>query len=148
MLCSRSTDNIQCSDIPACSVAFKVPSNPVILSSCVKVIELLRLEKISRITQSNPKPSPSCPLTMTLSATSAQLLTPSRGGESTTSLCSLCQCLTTPSEKNFFLITNLNLPWCNSRPLPLIPLLLPGRRSLPPRYSLLSGGCRKRGGLF
>jgi len=39
----------------------------------------------------------------------------SSSGDSTTSLCSLC--LVTLSEKKFFLISNLNLPWCNSHSL-------------------------------
>jgi len=56
---------------------------------------------------------------MSLSATSTCLLNISRGCDSTTSLGSLSQCLTTLSVKKFFLISNLNLPWCNLRPLPL-----------------------------
>jgi len=39
----------------------------------------------------------------------------------------LCHCLTTPSENKFFLISNLNLLWCNLRPSHLVLLLLPGR---------------------
>lgn len=35
-----------------------------------------------------------------------------QGGWLTTSLGSLCQCITTPSQKKFFLISNLNLHWC------------------------------------
>jgi len=42
-----------------------------------------------------------------------------RDDDSTTSLSSLCQCITTLS-KTFFLISNLNLLWCNLRPLPFI----------------------------
>uniref|UniRef100_A0A8V0XGV5 EH domain-containing protein n=1 Tax=Gallus gallus TaxID=9031 RepID=A0A8V0XGV5_CHICK len=45
----------------------------------------------------------------------------SRDGDSTTSLGSLFQCLTTLSVKKFFLIFKLNLPWCNLRPFPLVP---------------------------
>ncbi|KAK4821778.1 LOW QUALITY PROTEIN: hypothetical protein QYF61_000839 [Mycteria americana] len=41
-------------------------------------------------------------------------------GDSTASLGSLFQCLTTLSVKKFFLISNLNLPWCNLRPFPLV----------------------------
>ena len=44
-------------------------------------------------------------------------LNTSRDGDS---LGSLFQCLTTLSVKKFFLISNLNLPWQNLRPLPLI----------------------------
>jgi len=50
----------------------------------------------------------------------------SRDGDSTTSLGSLFQCFTTLSVKKFFLISNLNLPWHNLRPFPLI--LSPVRR--------------------
>ena len=57
---------------------------------------------------------------MSLSTTSKQFLNTSRDGDSTTSLRSLFQCLTTLSVKKFFLISNLNLPWCNLRPFPLI----------------------------
>jgi len=39
-------------------------------------------------------------------------------GDSTTSLGSLFQCLTLSVK--FFLISNLNLPWCNLRPFPLV----------------------------
>ncbi|KAK4829606.1 hypothetical protein QYF61_005706, partial [Mycteria americana] len=41
-------------------------------------------------------------------------------GDSTTSLGSLFQCLITLSGKKFFLISNLNLPWRNLRPFPLV----------------------------
>jgi len=49
--------------------------------------------------------------TMALSATSSLSWSISRDGDSPTSLGSLCQCITTPSVKKFFLISNLNLPW-------------------------------------
>ena len=57
---------------------------------------------------------------MSCSATSTGFLNTSRDGNSTTSLSSLFQCLTTLSVKKFFLISNLNLPWHNLRPLPLV----------------------------
>ena len=57
---------------------------------------------------------------MSRSATSTCFLNTSRHGDSTTSQNSLFQCLTTLSVKKFFLISNLNLPWCNLRPLPLV----------------------------
>jgi len=44
----------------------------------------------------------------------------SRDGDSSTALGSLVQCLTALSVKKFFLISNLNLPWHNLRPLPLV----------------------------
>ncbi|KAK4832220.1 hypothetical protein QYF61_021067, partial [Mycteria americana] len=63
---------------------------------------------------------PSPPLNMSLSTTSTRLLNTSRDGNSTTSLGSLFQCLTTLSVNKFFLISNLNPPWCNLRPFPLV----------------------------
>jgi len=49
---------------------------------------------------------------VSLSATTAQLLSASRDGDSTTFLGSLCQCFTALSEK-FFLTPNLSLSWHN-----------------------------------
>lgn len=61
-----------------------------------------------------------------------------------TSLGSLFQCLTTLSVRKLFLISSVNLPWCN---LGSFALLLLGRRDKPsPCYSLFSGGCRVREG--
>jgi len=57
---------------------------------------------------------------MSLSSAPIHLLNTSRDGASTTSLGSLFQCFTTLSVKKFFLISNLNLPWCNLRPFPLL----------------------------
>jgi len=54
--------------------------------------------------------------TMSLRSTSTHFLNTSRHGDSSTSLGSLLQSLTTP-EKTFFLKSNLNLPWHNLRPL-------------------------------
>jgi len=51
-----------------------------------------------------------------LSATSTCFLNTSRDSDSTTSLGSLCQHLTTLSEEKFFLISNLSLPWWLSPP--------------------------------
>ena len=62
----------------------------------------------------------STPLTTSLSATYPQLLDISRDGDSAMSLCSLCQCLTTLSEKKLYLIFNLNLSWYNLRPWLLV----------------------------
>jgi len=53
---------------------------------------------------------------MFLSTTSRQFLNTSRDGDPTTSWGSLFQCLATLSAKKLFLISNLNLPWCNLRP--------------------------------
>ena len=66
---------------------------------------------------------------MSWSATSTHFLITSRDGDSTTSLGSLFQCLTTLSVKKVFLISNPNLPWCNLRPC----------SGLWPRRSCLSG---------
>ena len=52
---------------------------------------------------------------MSLSTTSKRFLNASKDGDSTTSLGSLFQCLTILSVKKFFLISNLNLPWCSLR---------------------------------
>lgn len=48
-----------------------------------------------------------------LSTTSTEPGNSSRGGDSTTPLANLFQCLTTFSMKAFFLVSNLNLPWYN-----------------------------------
>ncbi|KAK4829053.1 hypothetical protein QYF61_001858 [Mycteria americana] len=53
-------------------------------------------------------------------------------GDSTTSLGSLLQCLTTPSVNKFCLISNLNLPWCNFRPFPLVLSLVTWEKRLTP----------------
>ncbi|KAK4824589.1 hypothetical protein QYF61_016834 [Mycteria americana] len=62
--------------------------------------------------------------TTPLSTTSTCLLNTPRDGDSTTSLGSLVQCLTTLLVNKLFLISNLNLPWCNLRPFPLALLLV------------------------
>ena len=52
----------------------------------------------------------------------------------------LCHCITALSGEFFSLISNLNFLWLNLRLLPLILLLLPGRRGQPPpHHNLLSG---------
>ncbi|KAK4820465.1 LOW QUALITY PROTEIN: hypothetical protein QYF61_027747 [Mycteria americana] len=67
---------------------------------------------------------------MSRSTTSTHLLNTSRDGDSTTSLGSLCQCLTTLSVQKFFLISSLNLPWCNLRPFPLVLSLITWEKRL------------------
>jgi len=57
---------------------------------------------------------------MSLSTTSKRFLNTSRDSDSTTTLGSPFQCFTTLSVKKCFLISNLNLPWHNLRPFPLI----------------------------
>ena len=63
---------------------------------------------------------------MSLSATSLQFLSTCRDGDPTTSLGSLCHCLTALLEKKFLLISNLTIPQCNLRPSALILKRLPG----------------------
>ena len=84
-------------------------------------MELLSLENISKIIWSNcwpitTMPTKPCPL----SATSPHFLNTSRDNDSSTSLGSPFQSLTTLSEKKFVLISYLELQWCNLRPLPLL----------------------------
>jgi len=84
-------------------------------------MESLRLEKTSEIIRCNRQPITTMP---TKPCPKVQYLHivfyTSRNGDSTTSLGSLFQCLTTLSVKKFSLISNLTLPWCNFRPLLLI----------------------------
>ena len=79
--------------------------------------EPLRLEKTSKATKSTPNPLPPWPLTMSLSATSQWFLNTSRDSDSTTSLGSLSQCITTLPEKKLFLTSNLNVLRRSLRPL-------------------------------
>ena len=75
---------------------------------------------------------------MSRSATSTRFLNPSRDGDSTTALGSLVQCLATLAVKTFFLISNLNLPWCNLRPLPLFLLLVTWEKRPTPHLTTTS----------
>ncbi|KAK4824318.1 LOW QUALITY PROTEIN: hypothetical protein QYF61_013593 [Mycteria americana] len=85
------------------------------------------------------KGQPKSPHTPLFGQVGEILSSPLRGGDSTTSLGSLFQCLTTLSVKKFFLIPNLSLPWCNLRPFPLILSLVTWERDRPPPlYNLLS----------
>ena len=67
---------------------------------------------------------------MSLSATFPCFLNTFRDSDLTTSLGSLFQCITTLLEK-FFLISNLNFPWHNLKPFPLILSLLLGAEADP-----------------
>lgn len=58
------------------------------------------------------------PITTSLSATSPQFWSTSRDGDPTTPWAALCHCSTTLTEMKFHLISNLNLLWHNSEPLP------------------------------
>jgi len=78
-------------------------------TSSYRITESLQLEKTSKIIQPNA-PLP-CLLTTSLSATSPWFLSTSRDGDSTTSLGSLCHCITTifvaskPQEDLIFLMS-------------------------------------------
>ena len=56
--------------------------------------------------------------TTLLKALSSLALNTAREGAVTASLGNLCQCLTTLMVKNFFLISNVNLPSFTLKPLP------------------------------
>jgi len=67
----------------------------------------------------------------------------SQAGDSATSLGSLFQCLITLLVKEFFLMPNLNLHWCNFRLFPLILSLVTWEKSLTPKMKqLLDSGIR------
>lgn len=69
----------------------------------------------------------------------APLLNPCSSGDPCTSLGSQSQGLTTLLEKFFFLISNLDLTWCDLRAI-----LPTGRRDqTPPGHNLVSGSCRE-----
>ena len=104
-------------------LAFRKTMNHWLLMSQVyhggsirRVIESLRLKKGTKISSPMANPSPLCPLTTSLSDTFTHFLNTSWDCDFTTSLGSLCHCLTALPENNFFLIFNLNLPWHNLRP--------------------------------
>ena len=94
------------------------------------IIESLRLEETSKIPKSNPSPPhrahcprPSVPHPHG-SGTPPGTVTPPLPGQ-------LCHCLTALWEKELFLTANLNLPWHNVRPSPLVLRLFPGSRGRP-----------------
>lgn len=92
-----------------------------------------------------PRPSsavpPALPRLLLISATSTWLFNPSRDGDSSTALSSLCQGLTSLSMKKYFPISNLNLPWCNVWPHLLDPSLFTWEKRdwILPGYNLHSG---------
>lgn len=76
-----------------------------------RITEPFGLEKPSKIIESShPSTLPRTPLIMSPSATFTHLLILSRDGEPPTVPVACSQCLTTPSVKEFFLISNLKLP--------------------------------------
>ena len=78
-----------------------------------RILESLWLENTSKIIQFNCQPITPCPLTSSLRATSPCFLNTSRDSDFTIPLGSLCHCLTTSSEKNFFLTswTSPGITW-------------------------------------
>jgi len=102
-----------------------------------RIIESLRLEKITKITKSNLQPTHTMPTDRGSQLQTYSFLEHSGDSDCTASLGSLCQCITSLSEKKFFLISILNLFWHNLRPLLLS--LIPGRRGqLQPYHNLFS----------
>ena len=84
-----------------------------------RITESARLEKTSKIIQSNcPHISGTSYKAKSLSTNYKHFLKSSRVSDSTTSLGSPFQCVSTPLK--LFLTSNLNLPWCNLRPFPLV----------------------------
>ena len=90
-----------------------------------------------------------------LRAPSNLALSPAREGAATVSLGSLGQGLTTLLGKNFFPISDLNLPSVSSEPFPLVPSLHPlGKSPSPnsskklPRTKRGAQSCRGRGRIF
>jgi len=86
------------------------------------IIVSRRLAKTTKIISSSQEPMPTMP---TIHVPQCHIfitifLNTSRDSDSTSSLGSLCQYLSTLSEKEFILISNQNLPWSNLEPLPLI----------------------------
>jgi len=80
------------------------------LQGTVKLRSQKRITQVGKDLQANqnqPQPTPLCPLTTSLSATSPRFWNTSRVGDPTTSLGSLCHCSTTLPENIFFLISNL-----------------------------------------
>lgn len=69
-------------------------------------------EKPSEIIESSLWPNTSVSYTLALSATAVLSLNIPKDGDSISSLGSAFQCLTTLSVKKFFIMSNLNLPWC------------------------------------
>lgn len=54
------------------------------------------------------------------------------------------QHLTTFSEKKFFLMSDMNLPWCSFRPFLLILSLVAWEKRPTPGHNILSGSCREQ----
>jgi len=79
--------------------------------------------------------------TRLLRAPSNLALNTAREGAATASLGNLCQCLNTLTVKNFFLVSNLNLPSVSLKPLPLVLSLHALVKSPCPAFSFLNFVC-------
>lgn len=79
---------------------------------------------------------------MSSSAISTHFLSISRDGDFTSPLGKLFQCFKILSIEKFFLLLNLNLPWCTLRTFLLILSLSTWEKRLTPTNSLLSGSNR------
>lgn len=84
------------------------------------IIEPFKMERPLRSSPPTINPSPPYLETISLSSTRTLYLNTSRDNDSTTPLGRLCQYLTTLSENEFFLISNLSCPWHSLKPLPLV----------------------------
>ena len=85
------------------------PSSAVFDLRCLELRIIVVFPTLMTLNSPSPTtnpPSP-CPLTMSLSATSTWFLNTPRDSDFTTLLGILFQCLTTLSEKKFFLISSL-----------------------------------------
>jgi len=140
------TMHIQCVHVGLCPFPSKdLAVYSIMIKWVNRIIESLWLERPIRSPGPTISPSPPCPLTTSLSATSTRLWNTSRDSDCTTSLYSLCHCSTALPERKFLLISYLHLPCCNLRPSSLILLLLPRKRDWPlPGRNLPSGGHTER----
>ena len=104
-------DALMCADVQIPNLCFEGIMN--LDPSCDhRITESLKWKRPLRSRHPSTNPSPLCPL----SAVSPCSLNTSSDGDPTTSLGSLCQCLTTHSDKKCFLISNLNHLGHNIRP--------------------------------
>lgn len=110
---------------PSLSVLLQVHAN-------LKATERFRLEKPSDY-QIPTIPS-IAQATMSLNATSTQLLNPSRNGDSYTALGNLCQGWTTLFMEKNSTISNLNLPWHTLMLFPLVLSLVTWQKTLTPTW--------------
>jgi len=85
---------------------------------------------------------------MSLSDKSPHVLNTSRDSDSSTSLGSLFQCITTPSENNFFPNILTEPPFAQVKAITSGPIAVIGEKRLTPtHHQLLPGSCREKWGL-